>query len=410
MLEFLADRKESEELVMVVDEELKMMSSVCPGGGVMTGPFLKPMSRVAHTEYLLEGQSDLDVRDVLRLTMFAPTVTGSPMESSCEVIARYEDTGRGYYSGVLAHFHNGKTGWELDAPIMIRTAEINPQGNVRISAGATLVRHSDAAGEALETRVKASGMLSALGLLDARRAATQQQHLMRNSAVEEALESRNKDLAPFWRDAQSLVQSAPERGSAVVVNMGDQFSAMLGHQLRHLGFAVEVLPWDEVPDDVSTDLLVFGPGPGNPTDLQEPRLRRVQDLMRQRLDSGQPVIAEGLSHQLLAQLAGVGVQKLDQSRQGEPKVVELLGQPVLIGFYDTFAPVLTNQEPLGLGLEALVEPDTAVVQQLTGDAVVSVQGHLESVLSLDGYDTLKRAVEKVFADTAPGPDSSAVTG
>ena len=35
LLEFLANRKESEELVMVVDEELKMMSAVCPGGGVM---------------------------------------------------------------------------------------------------------------------------------------------------------------------------------------------------------------------------------------------------------------------------------------------------------------------------------------------------------------------------------------
>ena len=75
---------------MVVDEEMKMMSAVCPNGGRILGPFLKQMSRLSHTEYLLEGRTDLDVREVLRLTMFAPTVTGSPMENACAVIAEYE--------------------------------------------------------------------------------------------------------------------------------------------------------------------------------------------------------------------------------------------------------------------------------------------------------------------------------
>ena len=40
---------------MVVDEELKMMSAVCPDGGRIRGPYLKRMSRLTHTEYLLEG-------------------------------------------------------------------------------------------------------------------------------------------------------------------------------------------------------------------------------------------------------------------------------------------------------------------------------------------------------------------
>ncbi len=65
-LAFLDDVKEREELVMVVDEELKMMSAVCPDGGRIRGPFLKRMSRLTHTEYLLEGRSALDPREVLR--------------------------------------------------------------------------------------------------------------------------------------------------------------------------------------------------------------------------------------------------------------------------------------------------------------------------------------------------------
>ena len=63
---------------MVVDEELKMMCTVGDMGGVVVGPRLKEMAHLAHTEYELRGRSSLDVREVLRETMFAATVTGSP--------------------------------------------------------------------------------------------------------------------------------------------------------------------------------------------------------------------------------------------------------------------------------------------------------------------------------------------
>ena len=101
-LRFLADGKEIEELSMVVDEELKMMCTVGDRGGVVIGPRLKEMAHLAHTEYELRGRSSLDVREVLRETMFAATVTGSPVQNACRVIARHERTGRRYYAGVLA--------------------------------------------------------------------------------------------------------------------------------------------------------------------------------------------------------------------------------------------------------------------------------------------------------------------
>ncbi|MGH8939500.1 MAG: chorismate-binding protein, partial [Actinomycetes bacterium] len=85
VMDFLADRKETDELYMVVDEELKMMARICDDGGRVVGPFLREMARLAHTEYLIDGHSGLDPRDILRETMFAPTVTGSPLESACRV-------------------------------------------------------------------------------------------------------------------------------------------------------------------------------------------------------------------------------------------------------------------------------------------------------------------------------------
>ena len=72
---------------MVVDEELKMMCDICHEGGQVLGPFLKPMTHLVHTEYLLAGRTRRDVREVLRDTMYAATVTGSPVENACRLIA-----------------------------------------------------------------------------------------------------------------------------------------------------------------------------------------------------------------------------------------------------------------------------------------------------------------------------------
>lgn len=117
LLAFLRDAKEVEELTMVVDEELKMMCTVGDLGGVVVGPRLKEMAHLAHTEYELRGRSTMDVRDVLRETMFAATVTGSPVQNACRVIERHEPGGRGYYAGALALIGRDAGGAQtLDSP------------------------------------------------------------------------------------------------------------------------------------------------------------------------------------------------------------------------------------------------------------------------------------------------------
>ncbi|HCA86470.1 MAG TPA: phenazine-specific anthranilate synthase component I, partial [Streptomyces sp.] len=169
LLRFLHDRKEVEELSMVVDEELKMMCTVGDRGGVVIGPRLKEMAHLAHTEYELRGRSSLDVREVLKETMFAATVTGSPVQNACRVIERHERGGRGYYAGALALIGRDAGGAQtLDSPILIRTADIAPDGRLRVPVGATLVRHSDPHGEVAETHAKAAGVLTALGVRPAR--------------------------------------------------------------------------------------------------------------------------------------------------------------------------------------------------------------------------------------------------
>ena len=153
---------------MVVDEELKMMCDICHEGGQVLGPFLKPMTHLIHTEYLLAGRSDRDHREILRDTMYAATVTGAPVENACRLIADYEPEGRGYYGAALALFGRSPDGTPtMDSPILIRTADVSPAGELKVTAGATLVRDSDAAYEVAETRAKAGGILSAFGLAPA---------------------------------------------------------------------------------------------------------------------------------------------------------------------------------------------------------------------------------------------------
>ena len=153
---------------MVVDEELKMMCDICHEGGQVLGPFLKPMSRLVHTEYLLAGRTDRDPREVLRDTMYAATVTGSPVENACRLIKQYETEGRGYYGAALAILGRDAAGGPVvDSPIVIRTADVDLDGRLTVTAGATLVRDSDPAYEVAETHAKAGGILSAFGLVAA---------------------------------------------------------------------------------------------------------------------------------------------------------------------------------------------------------------------------------------------------
>lgn len=402
---FIADTKETEELFMVVDEEMKMMSQICSDGGRITGPYLKQMAHLTHTEYLLDGRSDADIRDVLRATMFAPTVTGSPMENACTVIARHEPDGRGYYSGVLALIDVDESGAErLDAPILIRTAHLDGSGTVRISAGATLVRHSDPASEVAETTAKASGMMAALGLRP-RREHRGTPRLMDLPGVAESLAQRNHSLSPFWLAPQEARPDAPLTGrSVLLVDAEDTWTQMLAHMVRHFGMVPTVRRWEQVTDaDVAAaDLTLFGPGPGDPTDRSDPRIARLGELIEARVASGRPLVAVCLSHQILADLAGLRVIALQQPHQGVQLPIDLWGQRALIGFYNTFVATAGSASlrgPDGAAIPLQVAThlgDDQTVVALRGSGVATLQGHAESVLSQDGLSVVHHLVTTAF--------------
>jgi phenazine biosynthesis protein phzE len=353
---------------------------------------------------MLRGESRLDPRDILRETMFAPTVTGSPMQNACAVIRRHEQKPRGYYSGVAALFTpNREGGHDLDAPILIRTVYLVDQ-ELRVPVGATLVRHSDPRGEVSETHGKAAGVLGAIGAIDRDRVAEarsdadapgETRSLAADPEVSALLSSRNARLADFWLNPQQEGEDGPFAGHvATVVDAEDRFTTMLAHQLRHLGLDVRIIPWSEVDDAdiVSADLVVAGPGPGDPRDASGDRVARMREVVGRRLDAGAPLLAVCLSHQILADRLGIALEPLDAPHQGLQKSVPVFGEDASIGFYNTFTARVDPGTPMVGPAEVSADAITGDVYALRGPRFASVQGHLESILSRDGIRTLERLV------------------
>ncbi|MFC0848775.1 anthranilate synthase family protein [Streptomyces noboritoensis] len=407
LLAFLSDEKEIDELSMVVDEELKMMCTVGDRGGVVVGPRLKEMAHLAHTEYELRGRSSLDAREVLRETMFAATVTGSPVQNACRVIERYEVGGRGYYAGALALLGRDANGVQtLDSPILIRTADIAPDGRVRVPVGATLVRHSDPAGEVAETHAKAAGVLAALGGRPA--AAPRGPALGDDPRVRAALDARRADLAPFWLRMRERV-AAPS-GEALVVDAEDTFTAMLAHLLRASGLGVSVVRYDAAGLRERAlghrGPVILGPGPGDPSDASDPKMRLLRPLAAELLRSHRHgLLGVCLGHELIAAELGLPIVRKRVPHQGAQLRIDLFGRSERVGFYNSFTARCGDAVAVALaarGVEVSRDLSTGEVHAVRGPGFAGVQFHPESVLTLRGPEVVAALLSGVRA-VSPTP-------
>jgi phenazine biosynthesis protein phzE len=402
LLKFLQDEKEIYELFMVVDEELKMMCDICHEGGLVLGPYLKPMTHLVHTEYLLAGRTHRDVRQVLRDSMFAATVTGSPVENACRLIKKYEPEGRGYYASVAALIGRDADGAPLaDAPILIRTADVDLDGNLKVTAGATLVRDSDAMYETRETW--AGGILSAFGLVEsAPEPVDGFDAFTREDEVIIALGSRNQRLSQFWLTDQSGAAPMPALAGkrVVIVDGEDDFVNMLSHVFGVLGMATDIVRHDaaelEGPDALDGyDLVVVGPGPGDPRDLDDPKMARLHAVVAGLLETQRPFLAVCLGHQTLSHQIGLDIVFKDIVFQGTQSRLPVLGRPETVGFYNTF---VARVPASGLPGGVTVETDSASgdIHVVAGPHYRGVQFHAESILTQNGFGILRDLVSDLI--------------
>lgn len=399
---FINDPKEINELFQVVDEELKMMGRICPEGGTIRGPFLREIGSVVHTEYELYGNRGLEPIDALRLTLHAPTVVGGPMESAARIIAKYEPTSRRYYGGEIGiYVPKGAQGNDkalLDCAIALRCAEVFDNGQFAIQAGGGLVRDSDPMSETRESRAKAMGMMAFL-LNEPNTGARYLSDELRAS-IQETFAARNQHLSNFWIENQEqLWKQGADKNAAlkiVIVNNEDDFAFMISHACRGLGYQTDVVDTFAVTDaHLDADLLILGPGPGDPNDETHPRMLRLRQITHHLLDNDKPFLGVCLGHQMLSHCLGFKVARQSRSTQGMQRDVNVFGRRHKLGFYNSFAPVL----------HPLFAPPPEITYDLDEeDRMIAIKGltfagfqfHPESIMSETGIDLLKQALEGVL--------------
>ncbi len=397
-LRFLIDEKEINELFMVVDEELKMMTRICEEGGTVVGPLLKEMSKLIHTEYLLSGKSAKDVIDVFRDSMHAATVTGSPLENACKIICKYESESRRYYAGGICLIGQDVSGREfLDSAITIRTLEISGKGDVLMRVGGTLVRNSIPDDEVKETESKMSAMLASLSPSKKIVAYPQLKSLKRNSEIQKVLDSRNQYLSHFWMEKQNLgsqeIKVLQDKKITLIDNE-DEFVFMMQHMLQHMGACVDVVRFSDYDQRESSDFMIVGPGPGNPNDVKSLKIKKNEQIIKDLIYSKKKFMAVCLGHQIFCRILGIEVSKKKFPFQGTQEEINLFGKKEKVGFYNTFAGKFEKDLP---GVEIAYDSVNREIFALRGNSFVSFQFHVESILTQNGYDILRDTTKGLLA-------------
>nr|WP_294849035.1 chorismate-binding protein [uncultured Sphingomonas sp.] len=158
------DQKEVAEHMMLVDLARNDVARVAAPGTRRVSRLLDTLrfQRVMHLESTVEGElaEGQDAIDVIRTCLNVGTLSGAPKLKAIELIRKVETAARGPYGGAIGYLTGDGS---MDTAVVIRSALVR-DGIAEVRAGAGIVADSDPLSEAAETRVKASAVLSAIGV------------------------------------------------------------------------------------------------------------------------------------------------------------------------------------------------------------------------------------------------------
>lgn len=392
-IKFLSNKKEINELFMVVDEELKMMAKICDRGGMIIGPLLKEMSALIHTEYLLSGKSDMDIIEILRNSMHAATVTGSPLESACRVIYKYEGEDRRYYGSPIVLIGMDKEGREfLDSTILIRSMEINKDGEIITRVGSTLVRDSISSEEVKETKAKIKKIIESIKN-PPKKPLKILPYIEEDAEVLTTLQLRNQKLSKFWffnQEDEDYISEKIKDKNITIIDNEDDFCYMLKHILSKLGANVNIIRYNTYNfDKDKSDITIIGPGPGNPNDTENEKMNIIRNITQKFIKSDRKFVGVCLGHQFICKSLGINVVRKEKPFQGVQERIDFFGKKEIVGFYNTFAGIYEEGLESKLNVEICYNQKTKEIHGIRGRNFVGFQFHPESILTQNGMEILR---------------------
>jgi 2-amino-4-deoxychorismate synthase len=338
-LPFLNDKKEINELFMSVDEELKMMSSICPTGWIIVWPILKEMSNLIHTEYLLSWETKKSSIEVFRESMWACTVVWSPLENAFKIIKKYEKFDRRYYAWAITYIKKDF----IDSSIMIRSVNIKLNWDFEICVWASLVKDSIPENEYLEIKTKSKWIMnSILGVKSNTKTFLQDYYL--DDEIQETIQKRNQYLNNLLFFKQNLININTKK-NLLIINNEDNFTNMIWHILSIIWYKVEIKKFYEIiqEDLEKNDLVLIWPWPWNPTEdtIKNNKNLEIIDYL---VKNNKKFFWICLWNQLICRYFWIKLLKKEIPTQWEQIEINLFWEKEKVAFYNTFAWYIKNSD------------------------------------------------------------------
>ena len=376
ILTLLNSKKDESELTMCTDVDRNDKSRICEPGSVKVigRRQIEMYSRLIHTVDHVVGtlRAEFDALDAFLSHAWAVTVTGAPKKWAMQFIEDHERSPRRWYGGAVgAAFANGN----MNTGLTLRTIQFK-DGIASVRAGATLLYDSDPAEEEDEIHVKASAFLDAIS-----------------------------KPTPAGHNAQTPMQVETGAGKRILlVDHEDSFVHTLANYFRQTGAVVETMRFGfdlKVLDERTPDLVVFSPGPGEPSDFG------MRETIAACLERELPVFGVCLGLQGIAEYFGAELKILDYPMHGKPSEVDVAASPMFTDLPERFTTaryhsiyIEADEAPEGIEVLGRTEDGVAMAIAHHSLPVWAVQFHPESILTLEndhGLQVIRNVVGMAVA-------------
>lgn len=395
LVEFLKNPKEENELAMVSDEELKMLMKITNWWEIKW-PLLREIGAVIHTEnhFIWERKKGMEVLDIFKETINAPTLVGSPLRSAFRIIKKMEESSRGYYGWAFWYLYKDT----MDTCIAIRMAVLNnldsENVNLSVRAGAWVVSDSTPEWETAETENKAEWFLWILKDQKTFESYLEKLTPDQKKVIETLLEERKNKLSDFYTKSQDENLEVEEiKGKKfVIINNDDDFVFMLKYMITRMGGEVEVIENEKFNKEKISDdtIVVLGPWPWDINDEKDPKMLKLLELTKYFQEKNQKMLWICLGHQAICKHNGMDVKRQETITQWVQKEIDLFWEKKVVWYYNSFSPIDNGEE----NNYDVVEWERIMYRQT--EKQVSMQFHPESIMSKDGFDILKKSILGLF--------------